>query len=78
MCKLNKSLYGLKQSSKQWNMRFDKFMAHIGFTKIQFYLCVNFRFLHESFFIIILLYVDNILIENNLVVEVMRVKDELN
>lgn len=31
--KLDMSLYDLKQSHRQWNRRFDKFMTHIGFTR---------------------------------------------
>ena len=31
VCKLKRSLYGLKQSPRQWNKRFDTFMHKIGF-----------------------------------------------
>lgn len=44
VCQLNKYLYGLKQSSQQWNNIFNKFMAHIGFIRRQFDHCVYFRF----------------------------------
>src|SRR3954471_17486491 len=78
VCKLKRSLYGLKQSPRQWNRRFDKFMAHISFIIIQFDHCVYFRFRPGNSFVILLLYVDDILIASNNVEDVMRVKVELN
>lgn len=33
VCLLNKSLYGLKQSPRQWNLRFDMFMKSQGFER---------------------------------------------
>ena len=76
--KLNRSLYGLKLFPRQWNKRFDKFMEHIGFIRSQFDHCVYSRFRPENSFVILLLYVDDILIASNNVEEVMRVKAELN
>ncbi|XP_058782988.1 uncharacterized protein LOC131657627 [Vicia villosa] len=78
VCKLKRSLYGLKQSSRQWNRRFDKFMARISFIRSQFDHCVYFRFRPGNSFVILLLYVDDILIASNSVEDVMRVKAELN
>lgn len=42
VCKLNGSSYGQKQSHQHWNRRFNRFMAHIGFTRSQFDHCVYF------------------------------------
>lgn len=78
VCELNRSLYGLKQSLRYWNRRFDKFMIHIGFTRSNFEHYVYFRFSPENLLVILLFYVDDILIESNFVEEVMRVDAELN
>jgi len=33
VCKLNRSLYGLKQSPRVWNRTFDKFLVELGFSR---------------------------------------------
>ena len=41
-CKLKKSLYGLKQSLRQWYKRFDKFMHDKRYTRSLYDPCVFF------------------------------------
>lgn len=59
-------------------MRFNKFVAHIGFTRSQFDHYVYLRFRLGSSLIILLLYVDDILIVSNRFEDVMKVKDKPN
>jgi hypothetical protein len=33
VCKLKKSLYGLKQSPRMWYKKFDTYMMGLGFTR---------------------------------------------
>lgn len=40
VCLIKRSLYGLKQSLKQWNQRFDEFMKGQGFKVFMIYVCV--------------------------------------
>jgi hypothetical protein len=32
ICKLNRSIYGLKQASRQWNILFDNVLTSYGFS----------------------------------------------
>ena len=42
VCKLHKSLYGLKQSPRKWNKHFDKFMIGCAYTRSLYDSCVYF------------------------------------
>ena len=42
VCKLHKGLYGLKQSSRLWNITFDSFITKFGFLSSSADLCVYF------------------------------------
>ncbi|KAH9696084.1 hypothetical protein KPL71_023037 [Citrus sinensis] len=62
VCRLIKSLYGLKQSPRQWYKRFDQFIQGHKFTRSGHDHCVYFRRLPDGVFIYLLLYVDDMLI----------------
>ena len=64
VCKLEKSLYGLKQSTRQWYNRFDKFMMARGYTRSLFDPCVYFHKLLSGEYIYLLLYIDDMLISS--------------
>lgn len=76
--KLNTSIYGLNPSPRQWNKRFNKFIAHIDFQRSKFDHRVYLKFLHRNYLVILLLYVDDILMARHQGKEIKRVKIELN
>ena len=78
VCKLNKSLYGLKQSPRQWYKRFDQFMIGQNYTRSNFDHCVYFRKLQDGSFIYLLLYVDDMLIASRNQGEICRLKAQLS
>ena len=55
VCKLKKSLYGLKQSPRMWYPKFDTFIWGLGFTRSKADHCV----------IYLVLYVDDMLLVGN-------------
>ena len=59
--KLRKSLYDLKQAPKQWYKKFDSFMYRIGFKRCEADHYCYFKSFDNSY-IILLLYVDDMLI----------------
>jgi len=64
VCKLIKSLYGLKQASRVWYERFNKFMEKIGFKRCESDQCLYVKIDH-GIIRYILLYVDDLLIISN-------------
>jgi hypothetical protein len=64
VCKLKKSIYGLKQASRQWYLKFDEVMKTQGFMKNQVDQCTYLK-MSGSNFAILVLYVDDILLASN-------------
>jgi len=62
ICRLKKSLYGLKQTPRQWYKQFDSYMIQIGYKSCVYDCCVYVKSLDDGSFIFLLLYVDDILI----------------
>ena len=61
VCKLSKSLYGLKQAAKQWHQKFDATILYFGFKLNQADKCVYSKFDNQENGVIICLYVDDML-----------------
>ncbi|GJX41366.1 retrovirus-related pol polyprotein from transposon TNT 1-94 [Tanacetum coccineum] len=57
-----KSLYGLKQSPRQWYRRFDEYMLSNGFKRSSYDSCVYYKSYAPGGYIYLLLYVDDMLI----------------
>ncbi|WZZ37770.1 hypothetical protein YC2023_034029 [Brassica napus] len=62
VCRLRKSLYGLKQAPRQWYKKFDSFMVDRNFKKTKNDHCVFIKRYESGDFLILLLYVDDMLI----------------
>ncbi|RVW53628.1 Retrovirus-related Pol polyprotein from transposon TNT 1-94 [Vitis vinifera] len=78
VCFLKKSLYGLKQSPRQWYKRFDAFMVSHEFMRNQYDSCVYFKTLPDGSFIYLLLYVDDMLIAAKNRAEINKLKQLLS
>ena len=59
--KLKKSLYGLKQASRSWNLRFHEVVSSYGFHKLETESCV-YRMCINGHVVFLVLYVDDILL----------------
>ncbi|GKC56115.1 transposable element, partial [Tanacetum coccineum] len=77
VCKLHKSLYGLKQSPRQWYKRFDKFMMESKYTRSKYDHCVYLKKLQDGSFVYLLLYVDDMLISSQSLDEIEKLKIRL-
>ncbi|KAG8501441.1 hypothetical protein CXB51_003771 [Gossypium anomalum] len=78
VCLLKKSLYGLKQSPRQWYKRFDSFMTSHDFKRSSFDSCVYFKKNNDGSFVYLLLYVDDMLIAAKDKGEIRKVKAQLS
>ena len=73
VCKLQMAIYGLKQASRSWNIRFDQAIKIFGFDKSPNDPCVYKR-IQGVIVIFLVLYVDNILLIRNDVKVLSNVK----
>ncbi|RVW22351.1 Retrovirus-related Pol polyprotein from transposon TNT 1-94 [Vitis vinifera] len=64
VCKLTKSIYGLKQASRQWYFKFHQIIVSYGFEANLMDECVYHKF-SGSKYIFLVLYVDDILLATN-------------
>ncbi|GKF44329.1 retrotransposon protein, putative, ty1-copia subclass [Tanacetum coccineum] len=64
VCKLKRSIYGLKQASRQWNKRFDNEIKKFGFSQNSDEPCIYLK-ASGSNVTFLILYVDDILIMGN-------------
>ena len=60
-CRLKKSIYGLKQASREWYLKFDKIIKTFGFAENVVDNCIYVKF-KGSRFTFLVLYVDDILL----------------
>lgn len=77
VCKLKRSLNGMKQFPRQWYMRFDSYMLQIGYKRRGYDCCVYVRSLNDGSFIFLLFYVDDMLIVANHLHDVNDLKTNL-
>ncbi|XP_060182496.1 wall-associated receptor kinase 5-like [Lycium barbarum] len=77
VCKLQKSLYGLKQAPRQWYLKFDSFMKKADFSRCEADHCCYFKKFEDSY-MILLLYVDDMLIVGANLQEIDRLKKGLS
>ncbi|GJW48986.1 zinc finger, CCHC-type containing protein [Tanacetum coccineum] len=78
VCKLIKSLYGLKQTPKQWHQKFDEMVLSNGYLLNQADKCVYSKFDKSGKGVIICLYVDYMLIFGTNQVQVELTKELLS
>ena len=64
VCKLLRSIYGLKQASRSWNLRFYETIKTFGFEKNVDEPCV-YKYIKETKVVFLVLYVDDILLIGN-------------
>jgi hypothetical protein len=77
VCKLKKSIYGLKQASRSWNIRFDDEITKLGFERNPKEPCV-YKKLSGSSIVFLVLYVDDILLIGNEIPMLESVKSSLS
>ncbi|KAI3729444.1 hypothetical protein L6452_18102 [Arctium lappa] len=76
-CKLHKSIYGLKQTSRQWNTKFSNFMLSIGFSQSR----SDYSLFHKGHgqdFVALLVYVDDIIFTGASKCGIAKLKDQLS
>lgn len=73
ICKLNKSLYGLKQSGREWYRKLDNFLLNHGGKRTEADPCV-YTFNENESQVILMVYVDDLIIASRKYNEIVKIK----
>ena len=76
VCKLIKSLYGLKHEPRAWYAKMDEYLKHVGFHHSEFNDTLYYRMQGKKL-VIVVLYVDDFIITGNFETHIKQVKQEL-
>ncbi|CAB4042840.1 Hypothetical predicted protein [Paramuricea clavata] len=76
VCKLNKSLYGLKQSSRCWNSVLDEHLKPIGFTQTESDPCIYVKEEDGDIFVVAI-HVDDIILAGKTDEKIAKVKESI-
>lgn len=77
VCKLNKSLYGLKQAGREWNKKVTDILLNLGFNRCKSDSCVYFRRLNNNLSFIAL-YVDDMMLASQTKCDMDNIITDLN
>ena len=77
VCKLKKILYGLTQAPQQWYLKFDRFMQEHGYNRCHSDYCIYFKRLDDDNYIILCLYVDDMLVARSNMDHIKGLKKQL-
>jgi hypothetical protein len=77
VCKMKKSLYGLKQSPRMWYQKIDTYVMGLGFTRRKDGHCVYVKLIGDHL-IYLVLYVDDMLLIGNNKEIIQDVKTQLS
>jgi len=73
VCKLHKSLYGLKQALRQWYKKFNEFMSNSGFNRCDMdHCCYVKKYTNSN--VILAMYVDDMMIAGSSMAKINRLK----
>lgn len=78
VCLLEKSIYGLKQASRQWNKKLNAVLLEIGMSRSKVDPCIYYRIVNEQDILILTVYVDDILFFFNNEATVKIIKDKMS
>ncbi|RWR98561.1 hypothetical protein B4U79_05827, partial [Dinothrombium tinctorium] len=76
VCRLKKSIYGLKQAPRSWNKKLHKFLEKMEFEQNPCDWCIYTKKTEEEF-IMVLVYVDDILIASKNIASIQHLKTNL-
>ena len=77
LCRLKKILYGIKQATRKWYLKFDRFMIEQGYSRCHSNHCVYFKKLENGSYIILLFYVDDMLVAGSNMQDINVLKKKL-